>query len=244
MPSPRWSRQQLRLLRPAPSWRRPSWRGRRRPSAAAFFAGAFFAGAFLAALAGASAAVSVSTVPSPSAGATDGMPPGISRVARSGLAAPAEAALGRPVDVLGERGLGEDDLVGDQHVVGVELAGLDQVHLRRVAQAHPVEDVVAVEDHEHPLGLGDAVQRRQRGLGLRGVTVDERGDHVHPALAGPVGEGTAQGGGLHLLRGLLRVVARRSDRRRCHRRRTAARGSNPDGRDRCPSGGTAWRHHR
>ena len=31
---------------------------------------------------------------------------------------------------------------------------------------------------------------------------------MHPALAGPVGEGTAQGGGLHLLRGLLRVVAR------------------------------------
>src|SRR4051794_2792599 len=54
--------------------------------AGAFLAGAFFAGAFLAAafLAGASAAVPVSTVPSPSAGATDGMPPGISRVARSG----------------------------------------------------------------------------------------------------------------------------------------------------------------
>src|SRR4051794_6458949 len=49
--------------------------------AGAFLAGALVAGAFLAAafLAGAWAAVPVSTVPSPSAGAIDGMPPGISR---------------------------------------------------------------------------------------------------------------------------------------------------------------------
>src|SRR5205823_5177023 len=46
-----------------------------------FFAGAFLAAAFFA---GASAAVPVSTVPSPSAGAIEGTPPEISRVARSG----------------------------------------------------------------------------------------------------------------------------------------------------------------
>src|SRR5688572_18961478 len=55
-------------------------------SAAAFLAGAFLAAAFFAGAA--SAAVPVSTVPSPSAGAMDGMPPGISRVARSGLTVP------------------------------------------------------------------------------------------------------------------------------------------------------------
>src|SRR5688572_32983465 len=59
-------------------------------SASALAAVAFFAGAFLAAafLAGASAAVPVSTVPSPSAGATDGMPPGIRWGSRSGLRRP------------------------------------------------------------------------------------------------------------------------------------------------------------
>src|SRR5688572_909043 len=56
-------------------------------SSAAFVAGAFLAAAFFAGPA--SAAVVVSTVPSPSAGAIDGMPPGISRVARSGLTVPA-----------------------------------------------------------------------------------------------------------------------------------------------------------
>src|SRR5688572_4322968 len=50
--------------------------------AAAFLAGAFLAAAFLAGAA--SAAVSVSTLPSPSAGATDGTPPGVRWVATSG----------------------------------------------------------------------------------------------------------------------------------------------------------------
>src|SRR5215218_9233740 len=67
-------------------------------SGAAFLAGAFLAAAFLAGasastlasadfLAGAflAGAAPVSTVPSPSAGAIDGTPPGVSRVARSGL---------------------------------------------------------------------------------------------------------------------------------------------------------------
>src|SRR3712207_6877742 len=50
--------------------------------------------------------------------------------------------------------------------VGVELAGLDQVHLRRVAQADPVEDVVPVEHDQHALGLRDGVERDRKSTRL------------------------------------------------------------------------------
>ena len=93
-----------------PSWPAPSW-------PAAFFAAAFFAGA--------SAAVAVSTVPSPSAGRSRGRRPGCRGVVEVGQRARSALPLAGAGDVLGERGLGEDHLVGDQHVVGVELAGLD-----------------------------------------------------------------------------------------------------------------------
>src|SRR4051794_1027183 len=64
-------------------------------AAGAFVAGAFFAAAFLAGAG--SAPVTASTVPSPSAGAIDGTPPGVSRVARSGRSVPASSPLVRAV---------------------------------------------------------------------------------------------------------------------------------------------------
>ena len=54
---------------------------------------------------------------------------------------------------------------------------------------------------------GDAPPRRPWSTGSS--PVDERADHVDAAVAGPVGQGAAQGGGLHLLGGALLVVARR-----------------------------------
>lgn len=43
---------------------------------------------------------------------------------------------------------------------------------------------------------------------VEGVALDDARDHVDTSVAGPVGEGVAQGRGLHLLRGPLRVVTR------------------------------------
>ena len=83
-----------------------------------------------------------------------------------------------------------------------------QVHGRLVAQREPVELVGAAQHDQDLGGLGRLAQRRDRGLGRRLLAGDERLDHVHPAVAGPVGEGATQGGGLHLLRGPLAVVAR------------------------------------
>ena len=105
--------------------------------------------------------------------------------------------------------LGEDDVVGDQHVVGVELVGVEEVHRSDVAQALPASARRRARPpraracaRTRPASSGDG------GLGRRRVALDQAADHVDPAVAGPVGEGAAQGGGLHLLRRPLGVVAR------------------------------------
>src|SRR6266851_160588 len=55
-------------------------------------------------------------------------------------------------------------------------------------------------------GLPDGRAQHGEGIpGLRLVTLDEPADHGHPAVTGPVGEGAAQRGGLHLLRRALHV---------------------------------------
>src|SRR3954469_1077827 len=64
-------------------------------SAGAFLAGAFFAAAFSAGAG--SAPVTASTEPSPSAGAIEGTPPGVTWVARSGSSVPASSPLVRAV---------------------------------------------------------------------------------------------------------------------------------------------------
>src|SRR5205085_8308075 len=62
--------------------------------------------------------------------------------------------------------------------------------------------------HEEVAALGDRRQGSQGRLGRRTVGADQRLDDVDAAVARPVGEGTAQGGGLHLLGGALVVAAR------------------------------------
>ena len=58
--------------------------------------------------------------------------------------------------------LGEDHVVGGEHVVGVELVDSHDVHLRRVAQREPGRRVGALEHHEELDAVGD---RRQLGQG-------------------------------------------------------------------------------
>src|SRR5690606_12554540 len=118
-------------------------------------------------------------------------------------------ALGRAGEEGVERRLAEDHVVVDQHVVGVELVRRDQVDVLEVAGRQPLQFLVAREHHEHPLAAGQRSQGLLRLLGGGLLALDQRGDDVHLVVARPVGQGTAQGGDLHLLRGALRVVARR-----------------------------------
>ena len=110
-----------------------------------------------------------------------------------------------------QRALGEDDVVADQHVVGVELVGDEQVHLGDVAQAQPADARRRARARPARCArLGDACAARPAPPWSTGVSPSTKAvDDVHAAVAGPVGQGTAQGGGLHLLGGALAVVARR-----------------------------------
>src|SRR5690625_5744637 len=58
------------------------------------------------------------------------------------------------------------------------------------------------------LARGDVRQGIQRGPRCRCSSDLEFAQHVDAAITRPVGEGTAQGGGLHLLRCALGIVAR------------------------------------
>src|SRR5690606_15961628 len=82
------------------------------------------------------------------------------------------------------------------------------VHLRGVAQREPRDRVAALEHHQVAAAVGQRAQRGDGGLRRRLVALDEPLHHVDAAVARPVGQGTAQGGGLHLLGGALRIVAR------------------------------------
>ena len=95
-----------------------------------------------------------------------------------------------------------------QDVVGVELVDGHDVHLLRVAQREPGDGVGALEHHEELAAVGETEQRGEGVLGRRHVTAHQRLDHVHAVVAGPVGEGATQSGGLHLLGGALVVAAR------------------------------------
>ena len=105
-------------------------------------------------------------------------------------------------------GLGEQDVVGAQHVVGVELVDGQDVDVGQVAHRLHRHEVGAVEHDEHVLAVGQTREQRGRGLGRGGVAGGDRLDDVDAVVTGPVGEGTAQGGGLHLLGGPLGVVTR------------------------------------
>src|SRR5690625_7281699 len=58
------------------------------------------------------------------------------------------------------------------------------------------------------LARGDVRQGIQRGPRCRCIPRNEFAQNVDAAITRPVGEGTAQGGGLHLLRCALGIVAR------------------------------------
>ena len=118
------------------------------------------------------------------------------------------AALGRTRQELVEGAAGEDDVVGDEHVVGVELVGREQVDGLGVAQALPRQLVAALGDHEHVLALREAGERGDGAPGRRRVAVEQAGDDVDPPVARAVGQGTTQSGGLHLLGRALGVGAR------------------------------------
>src|SRR5690606_219720 len=107
-----------------------------------------------------------------------------------------------------ESGLGEDHVVRDENVVRVQLARLQDVDLGQVAGGQPRGLVGAVDDQEQVLALADLAEQALGGLRGGGLALDHAGDDVDAVVAGPVGEGVAQGRGLHLLRGPLRVVAR------------------------------------
>ena len=103
--------------------------------------------------------------------------------------------------------LGEDDPVVAQDVVGVELAGGDQLHLGDVAEAERGRGVVATDDHEHPTLDAERAERGDGVLGPWGVPTPGVDDE-HLALAGAVRQRRAQCELDHLLRGSLDVAAR------------------------------------
>ena len=189
-----------RLLRRAPSWPPASWPSA--SSAVAFFAAVFVGRGFF-------------------AGGSGRRPLGLPRrrrlrrlALRPRLAGVSDGrravTAGRTGEERGERALGEDHVVADEHVVGVELVRRDQVDRRRRCAGSSRSARRCARAPPGRAGC-DAILASvgRRRLGRRRVAVDERGDDVQPAAAGPVGQGAAQRGGLHLLRGALRVVARR-----------------------------------
>src|SRR5699024_2487250 len=107
-----------------------------------------------------------------------------------------------------ERTGGEDHVVGEHDVVGVHLVRVQDVGGRQVARAQSAQVVVATHDHQQVAAVGDVRQGLAHGLGRGDIALQEGGDDVHATVAGPIREGPAQGGGLHLLRGALAVVTR------------------------------------
>src|SRR5690606_1325961 len=91
----------------------------------------------------------------------------------------------------------------------VELVEGQQCDVLRVAQALDRQLVAAVDDHEDAGAGGELTQPGQRGLGRRRVAAHERLHDVEPTVAGPIGEGATQRGGLHLLGGAAVVRTRR-----------------------------------
>ncbi len=102
----------------------------------------------------------------------------------------------------------EHQVVGVEHVVGVELIRRDHVHARQIAHALGADLVAAADDDQHLAAVGQRAEERLGVLGRRRLAADQLGDRVDPVVAGPVRQRAAQGGGDHLLRGPLAVVTR------------------------------------
>ena len=101
----------------------------------------------------------------------------------------------------------EHDPVVAQHVVGVELADLDQLHLGQVAERQGRSRLEALDHDQHATLDAEGGEGGLGVLGLRSGEVPTIDDD-DAALAGPVRQRRAQGGLDHLLGGPLRVVTR------------------------------------
>ncbi len=103
-----------------------------------------------------------------------------------------------------QRGVGEDDPVALDHVVGVELGALDGLDGAQVGEG-PVGDAVLGGEHDEHAPL--EAERGEGGHGVLGARGRERPlvDDRHLALGGAVREGGVQGEADHLLRGALVV---------------------------------------
>ena len=139
---------------------------------------------------------------------------------------------------------GEDHVVAGEHVVGVELVDRDDVHLGRVAQREPGRRVGALEHHEELGAVDQAGQRGQRRAGRRLVAARPASRRRGCGRCGPGRRGHRAGRRPSSSWGCAGRSCAAAGRGRRHRRRTAARGSSPDGRGRCPSACRACGHRR
>ena len=145
----------------------------------------------------------------------------------------------------GKRRVGEDDHVGAEHVVGGELVGRDARDVRQVARtsARRRRRHGRATTRTLPVALERRRARRARPWSS-GSSKLQRVDEADPPLAGTVGRArSAAPAGPSSSASAARSCAA-SARGRRHRRSSAAHGSSPGGRCRCPSGGRAWRRRR
>ena len=146
--------------------------------------------------------------------------------------------------------LREHEPVVHQHVVGVQLVGDDDLHaVTEVAERLPHRVLVAVEHEEHPRRrarprCADRAPRAARCAALvRGCRCPSRRARAPcPRRRGRTGPSAARGGSSSwACAGGSRAASGRAPH---HRHASAARGSNPGGPGRCPSGATASHHRR
>ena len=152
--------------------------------------------------------------------------------------------LGGTGDELVERALGEHHGVVDEHVVGVQLADVEQVHRREVAEAlarRPRRR--AQHDRARACARSSSSDSATADL-VFGVAPSTRASTTSRGRRAPGRRGRRAGRRPSSSSGCAASSRAAPGRGRRHRRRTAARGSSPDGPGRCPSGGTASCHRR
>ena len=105
-------------------------------------------------------------------------------------------------------GLGEDNVIGNEHVVGVELVNVEHVQVYDVADAQCGNVVGALDDDQQIPAVRHSGQSSHCNLGGRLGAGNQFSDDVDTAVACTVRQGAAQCSSLHLLGGALAVVAR------------------------------------
>src|SRR4029079_16519750 len=105
----------------------------------------------------------------------------------------------------GQGGVGEEHVVAAQHVVGVELATLDQLNFRQVQETLDRVGVVDVDDDQRLAVDAEGTQQLLGVLGLRSLEAPGIDDD-DLAVGGAITEGRPQRRFDHLLRCLLVVL--------------------------------------